>query len=208
MDGINAILDRILADARDRSDYLIAQADQAAAETVAAAQASGEQLQAQAGVLASSQAEAILSRARSAVAMEKRKAMLQARQDLIDEAIARAGKTVQNLPGADKVSFGRSLLQSSKIRKGSVILPAADRHLGPAMLDELDGGMSFTLDDESGDFTGGLIIRQGQVEENLTLDLLIKNSRTQLVQLAASILFPPTESDAASLVHDPDGRAQ
>ena len=57
MDGINAILDRILADARDRSDYLIAQADQAAAETVAAAQASGEQLQAQAGVLASSQAE-------------------------------------------------------------------------------------------------------------------------------------------------------
>lgn len=208
MDGINAILDRILADARDRSDYLIAQADQAAADIVAAAQTSGEQLLAQAGVLASSQAEAILSRARSAVAMEKRKAMLQARQDLIEEAIARAGLTVQNLPDTEKVSFCRSLLQASKIRKGSVILPAADRHLGPAMLDGLGDSMSFTLDDESGDFTGGLIIRQGQVEENLTLDLLIKNSRTQLVQLAASILFPTTEGDAAILVHDSEGMAK
>lgn len=208
MDGINAILDRILADARDRSDYLITQADQAAAETVASAKAGGEQLLAQAEVLASSQSEAILSRARSAGAMEKRKAMLQARQDLIEEAIARAGQQVQNLSDADKVSFCRSLLQASKIRMGSVILPAADRHLGPAMLDGLGDGMSFMLDDESGDFIGGLIIRQGQVEENMTLDLLIKNSRTKLVQLAASILFPSVENEVASLTHDPVGAAQ
>lgn len=208
MDGIQAILDRILADARDRSDYLIAQADQAAADTVSTAKINGEQLRAQAGVLASGQAEAILSRARSAVAMEKRKAMLQARQDLIEAAIARAGHLVQELPDADKVLFCRSLLQTAKISKGSVILPKADRHLGPAILNGSGLEASFVLDDESGDFVGGLIVRQGQVEENLTLDLLIKNSRTQLVQLAASILFPPDEKAAPSLVRDPEGAAQ
>jgi V/A-type H+-transporting ATPase subunit E len=208
LDGIQAILDRILADARDRSDYLIAQADQAAADTVTTAKANGEQLLAQADVLASGQAEAILSRARSAVAMEKRKTMLQARQDLIDATIVRAGYLVQQLPDADKVSFCRSLLQTAKINKGSVILPASDRRLGSAILTGLDHETSFVLDDEDGDFTGGLIIRQGQVEENLTLDLLIKNSRTQLVQLAASILFPPDEGETAGPLRDPEGAGQ
>ena len=194
MDGIEAILDRILADARDRSDYLIAQAEQAAAETVAAAQTNGADVLVQAQVLASAQAEGILGRARSSAAMERRQALLKARQDIIGEAIVRATGSVQNMPDADKIAFYRHLLQISAIRTGSVILAAADRRLGPAVLDDPSEDGSFQLDDEAGLFTGGLIVRQGMVEENLTLDLLIKTYRPQLVSLAASIIFP-TEHD-------------
>ena len=190
MDGLEAILDRILADARDRSDYLIAQAEQAAAVTVAAAQANGADVLAQAQVLASAQAEAILGRARSSAAMEQRKALLKARQDMIDQAIEQAAGIVKNLPDPEKTVFCRHLLQVSAIRSGSVILTSSDRRLGPAIFGDPGVKGSFHLDDEEGLFSGGLIVRQGLVEENLTLDLLIKTLRTQLVSLAASIIFP------------------
>lgn len=194
MEGMEAILDRILAEARDASTCLISQADQVAAGIMAAAQANVNEILKKAGEQASFQTGTILAKARSTAAMEQRKALLRARQELIDKAICRAAEIVENLPDSEKIMFYWNLAARSDIKSGFIILPENDRHLGPAVLADHDGKGALTLDAIFGNFTSGLIIRQGQVEDNMTLELLLKSDRDQLVQIAVDTLFPSKEN--------------
>jgi hypothetical protein len=66
------------------------------------------------------------------------------------------------------------------------MLPEVDQELGPSLLGQL--GDKFTLASAAGNFRAGLVVRQGRIEDNLTYDLAIRNSRAELAQLAAELL--------------------
>jgi vacuolar-type H+-ATPase subunit E/Vma4 len=174
--------------ARAKAAEILQQADQAIAESEAASYSACAQIKAAASQSAERQAEAVLNRARSMAALAARKTLLQTRQDLIDQVIAGAITHIRQLPKPVKLSFYRNLLRRSGMTAGEVVLCTADLPLGE---DLLEAGSGLHLAATGGSFAGGLMIRSGLIEENLTLDILVKNNRPALVALAAACLADP-----------------
>ena len=186
MNGLQAIQDRILTEARERADQITGQAQASCAVILAAARTEAEQLLAQARQSAANQAGETLTRARSAAAMQQRKADLQSRQELIDQVLARAIERLGQLPPERKIDLYRQLLRQTQAEAGEIELAAADLRLAGRLLEGLGG--SLTIAGTAGSFTGGLILRRGLIEDNLTFERLAAIKRPDLVQLAAAAL--------------------
>lgn len=191
LNGLQAIQDRILLDARENASQIEEQADRHVSEIEAAAEHDKERILFEARQRADVQAETMINRANSMAALENRKKLLQTRQNLIDQAIARAMELICRLPDEEKLSFYLKLIQRSQIKSGEVILAADDQHLAPLLLAGFNGKLS--LAGEIGAFSSGLVLRSGLIEDNLTLELLIGNDRPEIVRLAAGILFDTSE---------------
>lgn len=191
MNGLEAIQDRILSEAREKADRIIEQAQAQCAEIMAAAQAQKDQILAAARENTSRQAEAVVLRASSAAALESRRTLLQARQDQLDRVLERALEILSQLPADEKLAFYRDLITLTGATSGEIALAADDAKLGAALLADRAG--SFTLAPQPGNFRGGLILRRGPIEDNLTFERLIAINRPQLVKLADEVLTAESE---------------
>lgn len=188
MNGLQAIRERILDEARQAAAQIDEQAEKQVGEILSVAEQEKIKIVTEAEVKAEKQAEALLARARSTALMESRKKLLQARRQMIEQAISGAVERIRALPERQRIAYYRDLIASSSIKDGEIILSAADRHLADQLLEGRDGGLR--LSDETGRFNGGLILRQGQVEDNLTLAIIVAGRRPELVRMAADVLFP------------------
>ncbi len=187
MNGLQAIQDRILSEAKDTAAQIEEQADLRIAGLLAAANAEKEQLINGIKQASDLQVRNMMARTQSAAAMESRKMLLQAQQTLIDQVIEQAISRICQMADPDKIVFYRRLLEQSPISSGEVVLSAADRHLADQLLAGLSGQLN--LAQEPGDFTSGLILRRDLIEDNLTLESLVTSIRSELVRIAADILF-------------------
>lgn len=188
MDGIEAIVEHILADAREKAaqieagaaeqiDQIKTQADQACASIRQDADHKGQQA-----------AAAVINRASSQAALEARRVLLEARQNLIDEVIADATHQLGELSDPEKKDLYVRMIQATGSSGGTVTANAADLALMQDVVAVL--GKGWDLSTEPGTFSGGLSLSRGRIVENLTFDLLVRNLRPQLAALAAGILFP------------------
>ena len=186
MNGLEAIQDRILSEAREKADRITEQAQAQCAEILAAAQQEKEQILAAAQESSRHQAEATVKRAASAAALESRRTLLQARQDQLDKILDRALVILGQLTDEQKLALYRDLLFQTGASGGEITLAARDAALGARLLSSLTG--AFTLADQGGQFPGGLILKRGPIEDNLTFERLMAINRPQLIKQADEIL--------------------
>jgi len=191
LEGLEAIKLRILADAREEADAILRQARETAAELKEKNDQAAAQLLAEARQTGKARAEAVVSRARSLAALDQRKTLLGARQELVDETIRLALERLTALEPERKLALYQALIEQSGMAEGEVILSRQDQMLGPRLL--LQSRRQISVSEQVGDFAGGLVIRSGLIEENLTFETMIKNDRPVLVRLAADILFAAEE---------------
>lgn len=190
MNGLEAIQERIISEAREKADRITEQAQAQCAEVLAAAQQEKEQILAAAQESSRRQSEAIIKRAASAAALESRRTLLQARQDQLDKVLDRALAILGQMTAEQKLTLYRDLLLQTGAVNGEITLAAGDSALGARLLASLSG--SFTLADQSGQFLGGLILKHGPIEDNLTFERLMAINRPQLIKLADEILIAST----------------
>ena len=88
---------------------------------------------------------------------------------------------------AEKVALYRQLIHRARLSEGSLVLCAADQPIGPQLIEDPD--VNLVLSEQPGLFAGGLIIRSGLIEENLTYETLFKDKHAEMVSLTAAILF-------------------
>jgi len=191
LEGLEAIKLRILADAREEADAILRQARETAAELKEKNDQAAAQLLAEARQTGKARAEAVVSRARSLAALDQRKTLLGARQELVDETIRLALERLTALEPERKLALYQALIEQSGMAEGEVILSRQDQMLGPRLL--LQSRCQISVSEQAGNFAGGLVIRSGLIEENLTFETMIKNDRPALVRLAADILFAAEE---------------
>lgn len=188
MDGIEAIIEHILADAREKASQI----EVAATEQVALILSEADKECAiirQAGEQKASQAaETLLNRVKSQAALESRRTLLEVRQSLIDEVIAGATSQLSQFRDPEKKDLYLQMIQAAGALGGTVVANAQDQAVMQDVVQAL--GQGWKLQGESGNFSGGLVLSRGRIEENLTFDLLVRNLRPQLAALAAGILFP------------------
>ena len=194
MNGIEKITARIAEDGKAENDALLAEARAQAAEIRAKAEA--EAKAAADEVLAQGRRDAG-ERARhldSTAQMECRKAVLAAKQDVIEEAFQAAHKKMLGLPREQYVALLASLaVQASVTGREKLIFSAPDRaQVGKAVVvaaNEKLGEGKLTLSEESRPMDGGFILSDGAVEVNCTFDTLIRLKRGALSGEVAKVLF-------------------
>lgn len=174
----------ILAQAQERCDAIRADWAQKAADAYA------EKIRA--GVKAcADEADSVERLAR----MESKKAILALKQDMIARSFAEAEKQLVSLPEAEYAAFLARLAANAAVTgEEEIVLNAADRaRVGEAVVQgankRLGGKGRLRLSESTGDFSGGLILRRGNIEVNCTAGLLVELCRGDMSAAIAGVLF-------------------
>ena len=194
MNGIEKITARIAEDGKAENDALLAQARAQAAEIAAKYQAEAKAAADEILAQGRRNAEARARHLDSTAQMECRKAVLAAKQDVIEEAFQAAHKKLLDLPQAEYVTFLAGLAAKASVTgKEKLIFSADDRaqvgkDVVAAANKKLPAG-ALTLAEETRPMDGGFILSDGAVEVNCTFDTLIRLQRGALAGEVAKVLF-------------------
>lgn len=186
MDKIKDIIDIILSEAKEQAEQILLRADAEIAKNSSEAENEIARFQMVADERISSEQDLITTRAESMLESGSRQMKLQQKQDIISEVIELALNKFSAYSDLDKIDFYKKIILSRNIASGSLNLNQAEQHLLKPLLSEL--GSSFTAGDPA-DIRAGVIVTHNKIEENLSLDLVIRDKRSELSALAAYELF-------------------
>ncbi len=126
--------------------------------------------------------------------MEARKQVLAVKQEMVSKSFELAQEKILSLPESEYVAFLAGLVADAGASgEEEILLNARDRAaVGEALLQKVNGsgeGARMTLSPETRDIAGGLILRNGAVETNCSVELLIDLCRGELSAKLADVLF-------------------
>lgn len=193
MNGIDKIAGRILSDAKAEAESIRQKAEVTAKELREKADQDAAALYAQVVQEGRTEADALYGRLVASADTDAKKAALDVKQSYLSKAFALAVEKLRALPDADYVRLLASLAdKASETGTEQIILNEKDREkFGEAIVREANAlsGRSLSLSAETRPIVGGLILSQGRIEVNCTLDALAAQSRTELSVEAAKRLF-------------------
>lgn len=127
--------------------------------------------------------------------LEFRKAVLAKKREILDGVFAEARERIAALEGDDYLALVTDIILDHAVTGREEIVPAAaQRELyTPETIASLDerwpGGGSFRLADESGNFSRGVVLREGKRVVDLSLDVFFEQVREEFEPGIAAILF-------------------
>ena len=193
MNGIEKIIERISGDAQAEIDAILNEARAEAAEITAGyeaqAKAEADEILARGERSAAEREERLVSMTQ----LECRKALLAARQEVIDDSFRQALKKLLELPEEDYVALLVKLaVQAAPKGTGKLIFSQADRaRMGKAVVmaanEKLNG--SLTLSEEARPMSGGFVLSDGAVEVNCSFETLVRLQKAELTGKVAGVLF-------------------
>ena len=184
MEGIDRIKAHIVAEADQAVEALAKESRAFLAQEVDQAKEEARALLADAALRADEEAKLLLKRGESVADAERRKRDLEQKQALADEIIDQALAHLCQEVAADRVKRYVAWIQRLGLTGGQISLSARDQaEIGQALLQALPPDQ-FSLDEEPGDFAGGMVITHDRIRDNLTYDLAIRDHRSELARLA------------------------
>lgn len=190
MDKINKIIDVILSEAQDQADQILMKADLKIAQSRSENDAQIEKIKLLAEDEIATEQESIAIKTESLIETRSRQKRLVQRQQLISEVIDLALKKFSSLSDQEKVDFYTELIDKRNIKAGEISLNRSEQSLLPQLLNRL--GTDFSAG-EVVDISGGVIIEHERIENNLSLDLIIRDNRPELSVIVSDILFSAEE---------------
>lgn len=198
MNGLEKITARILAEARAEVDAVRAEAASRCEQIRAEYAKKAEEAYREGLRAGTAETEQRVGRLDRNEKLESRKNILAMKQSLLSDAFARAKEKILSFPDEAYTRFlARQAGHASLRGEEAVILNAKDRErvgeavvaAANAILRErgLPGGL--TLSGETRPISGGLILKQGSIEVNCTVDTLLDLSHNALDAEVAGILF-------------------
>lgn len=195
MKGIEKITARIASDAaseasaiREESDKVVAQIradyDKKAEETYASIVREGEKENAQRA-----------DRTDRTAQLEAKRSVLAMKQELVSQAFALAEQKIARMPEGEYVAFlTRQIVKAASTGKEEIILSADDKaKCGAKLVEEANKALgakgALTLSAQTRPMTGGFVLKQGDIEVNCTVDLMLELCRGELAAQVAEVLF-------------------
>lgn len=198
MNGIEKITARIAADA-----------DNEIAQVQAEARASVERIRASYAAQAESAEKAICERGRKAAAerkerlanmaqMESKKAVLAAKQEMLDRAFADALIKLTELPAEEKIKLLAGLAAKASVSgTEEVVFSAKDRDtIGAGTVEAAnrilaDSGKNagLILSEKTAAIDGGFLLNDRDVEVNCAFETLVRLTRGEIAGQVAKVLF-------------------
>ncbi len=198
MNGIEKISNRLVADAeaeiaalnaetKETCDAIRAQYEQKAQEEYRSRMAEGAKA-----------AEIRMQRLGSAAEMEAKKSILAFKQEMVAKAFADAAEKLANLPKEQYVKFlAAQAAAAAATGSEELIFNARDKaavgaevaKAANAALAEKGIKGALTVSGDTRDISGGVIVRQGNIEVNCAVETLVQLRRSELASQVAEILF-------------------
>ena len=193
MNGLDKIIARMEADTRAECDALAANAAGNAAAILRDYQVQADAVARDSAQRAETQAAEHLEHLNGSSQLVCRQRVLAAKQQLIDEAFARAAQALAALPQADYIDLLAALAAENGNGDEELLLSAHDREtVGAAVVDTANAkkpGAAFRLSDETRDTGGGLVLRRGRVELNCSFTEKLRQLRQEESSAVAKLLF-------------------
>ena len=193
MNGLEKIVARMEADTQAACDALAASAAENAAAILRNCQAQADAVTRDSAQRAEAQAAEHLEHLNGSSQLACRQRVLAAKQQLIDEAFARAAQALAALPQADYIDLLAALAAENGSGDEELLLSAHDREtVGAAVVDAANAkrpGAAFRLSDETRDTGGGLVLRRGRVELNCSFTEKLRQLRQEESSAVAKLLF-------------------
>ena len=198
MNGIESITERILNDARIEAEAACVQAN-AEAEQIAAAYALKAKAEYEAVFNAGKENDALrVQRLVSTSQMKAKREILERKQECIAQAFDRAVQKLTDLSGEEYIDF-LARLAAAAARSGneSVVLNERDRQeygeqavVAANLLLVKKGIPGFlSLSEQVRPMLGGLIVKDGDIEVNCSIDTLMVQLRGSMTGEVAAALF-------------------
>ncbi len=198
MNGIEKISNRLVADAeaeiaalnaetKQKCDFIREEYEKKAKEEYQSRMAEGVKA-----------AETRLQRLGSAAEMEAKKSILAFKQEMVAKAFSDAAEQLANLPQERYVSFLASQAAAAasagteelifNARDKAAVAPAVAKAAN-ALLEGRGIRGALTVSGETREISGGVIVRQGNIEVNCAVETLVQLRRSELASQVAEILF-------------------
>jgi len=194
--AIEDIIKKIEEDASAEAETLRANASAEADAILEKAKRRVEKLREEETRKAEEDAKEHARRIETLAGLELRKEILKEKRDLIQTVFAKAEEQIANLPPAEHRAFLKPIIINA-VESGNEEIVVSAKHrdaFSSEFIRELNDELGskngrLRLGAESGDFSGGFILREGKKETNLTLKSLIASERDRLEPRVAEILF-------------------
>jgi V/A-type H+/Na+-transporting ATPase subunit E len=197
MNGIEKITARITAEAEEAAAAVTADAEKAAESVRTAYKKKADEAYETRMNAGNEEIRRDSERAERAARLQGRKDTLALKQSILSRAYDKAKEKLLALPRGQYCEFLASQAGNAAVTgHETVVLNSQDKPMGETIVSRANEiaasrGLpaALTLSDESGDFSGGLKLREGSVEVNCTVDTLLDLGRSRLDAEVAAILF-------------------
>ena len=193
--GAEEILARILDNARQAGEKLLAEAKKKADQILADAAVQADETRRKTADAYAVKAEAALHAARSAAELETRNRLLKERRSILDETLE---KTVLHLQALPDAAYFEALLpvaaHSAQPGDGVLLLNDKDLRRLPAdferrLNEALEQVKRLTVSQQTAAIDGGFLLQYQDIEMNCSFSALLDARREELEDLVNRILF-------------------
>ena len=128
--------------------------------------------------------------------LELKKALLAKKREILEEVYAEARKRAMDLSDSDYTGLMKALVLAKTISgREEIIVPAEryklfDKDFLAYLNREYTGGGEFSYAKERGEFSWGIVLREGKRIVDLSLDVLFEQLMERVEPKIASVLFP------------------
>lgn len=195
---LEKLLARIMREAQEEYDMVVARARADRDKIIVEAESEGKDLFRRRVAEARNQAEEEKRRRVTVAGLDARKETLEEKQALIAEVFDRASSRIHDLPEDRYMDLLAAMLLEAPVSgEAEVILSRSDRdRIGSRLVEranrerEAGGGQArLRLSDDTRDIAGGFILRTPGVELNSSIVALIDARRDELEPLLVDMLF-------------------
>ena len=194
MKGTEKIIAHIRADAKAQADAILAQAEQQCAgirEDYEKKAKDSYSERIRTGVKTAQDRVDSMDRIAQ---MESKKSILALKQEMVSESFKKAEEMLVSLPKAQYAELLAKLAgEASVTGTEEIVLNERDKAaVGEKVVKTANailGGGKLALSESVGSFSGGLILRRGNIEVNCTAELLVELCRSDMSSELAKVLF-------------------
>ena len=194
MKGIEKITARIASDAENESALIREAAEKRIAEIRAEYEKKANDAYEEHLRTGLRDAEQYASRIERTAQLETKKAALAVKQEMVSEAFKLAEEKLTSMPEQQYIEFlTRKACEAGFKGDAELVMNENDRAaVGQKVADAVNAAVSegkVTLADDTKEMLGGFILRQGSVEVNCTVDIMLELIRGEAAAQVAGILF-------------------
>lgn len=196
MSGLNKLVEQIKTAALNAAEIKLTEARQQAENIIREAEENAKQESDIILQKANQKATDIIERAKSSAGLQKRKTILSAKQQIIEEAIQKTKDTLKSL--SDEEYFDLIFKMVSKYaqpKTGQIIFSLRDLERIPADFEQqinqaiMPRGGSLTISSENRPIDGGFVLVYGDIEENCTFTAVLRSKYDILQDKVHKYLF-------------------
>ena len=194
MSGIDRITEKILDQARLQAENKVAYSKEAIEKAEASLEKRFDRTMEAEKKRATDEGAESAKRVIANVKLEGRKKKLATRQDAVNLVFDRAVKKMAGLPEKEYVRFLANIAMPALEKgKNELILNTRDRDSVGIKIIEILGekvpDMNVAVSEETVSSSGGLVVRNGDIQTNLTLESIIRLEREKLEADVVGLIF-------------------